>query len=364
MVYLNSSDHGPRILLSSFQATSQTGSDVLLDFDSPPISVTIALGPAMSYLPQNLAEAAWEIAGAEYHGACNCPVVPCSLAEAYGYFTYYFGGRNGPNIVPRMRQMVISSKVWDLQINNTQGAPLCAFTIFNETNPTNYLVGQDLLGATYFVVDQSNNQVAMARPVYDSPSEESNVVAFVGHGALIPSATLASNQPTNLPATLATTTTFPPKVSTSYAAASGFANVVITSHPAPSSTSTANRGGSNAASYVGVAVSGAFTLVVIAIMVMTMRFQRLNRKLARERIAAGILDLPEMPAKGPEEGMALEVLPEPKKPGDDGDPAAGPSGLTVFIPNPVELKMIERSEPKVLGLNTDWRKLPVENRLI
>lgn len=106
-VHAESSSQRPIILLSQIKASSQTGHKVLMTHDDTPYPVVVSLDLESSYLLQNIAEAIWQEAGAEYLEACGCPAVPCTSTESYNTFTYGFGGTNGPQIEMHLWTMVI-----------------------------------------------------------------------------------------------------------------------------------------------------------------------------------------------------------------------------------------------------------------
>ncbi|KAL1879871.1 hypothetical protein Daus18300_001710 [Diaporthe australafricana] len=195
-VHTESSSRAPTILLSHLKASSHIGHKALMTYDDNPYLVAINLGVEFSFLPQNIAEAIWQEAGAEYLEACGCPAVPCALTESYNTFTYGFGGTDGPQIEMHLWTMVIDRDVYDLQLDNTNGEPLCVFSVKNATNPASYAVGEDFLRNAYVVFDMSNDKIALAQGRFDSDAlHHSDVVLFTEYGAHIPSAQGASEQP-------------------------------------------------------------------------------------------------------------------------------------------------------------------------
>lgn len=291
MVYRDMENQGPRILLSYVKASSQSGVDILMGYEDHPSPVALILGTAFSTFPQTLAEAIWQVAGAEYLEECDCPAVPCRLSEGYGTLVYGFAGRSGPEITMHLRSMVVEQGVQDLRMNNTAGEPLCAFSITNGSNPSTYSIGEDFLRNAYAVFDWHNNEVALAQARMDSDAlNNSNVVPFAGHGAPIPSARIVNDQPMGLPTTLPTSTLFSSTTS-AYAAASGFGQIIASdsSDSTPTSIAEGYNGDSNivhnVAGDVGVAISATIAGILFAVVVYTIYYH--NTKLRLE--AKGML---------------------------------------------------------------------------
>lgn len=307
MVYRDTDYQGPRILLSYVKASSQSGDDILMRYEDDPSPVALKLGTAFSMLPQPLAEAIWQVAGAEWLEECNCPAVPCRLSEGYGTFVYGFAGRSGPEITMHLRSMVVEQEVQDLRMNNTAGEPLCAFSIINGSNPSSYNIGEDFLRNAYAVFDLRNNEVALAQARMDSDAlNNSKLVPFAGHGAPIPSARAVTEQPMGIPTSLPTSTFFSSIMST-YAAASGFGQVIV-SNPSES-TPIAVAGGSNGegsnthnvASDVGVATSATLVGVLSAAVAYTIYYHKKKLQLK----AKGMLSTPSPEPEPQQSGVDL-----------------------------------------------------------
>lgn len=198
----------PRVLLSYVKASSPSGDDILMGYEDHPTPVALNLSTAFSTLPQTFAEAFWEVAGAGYNEACNCPTILCRLSEGRGTFTYGLAGRSGPRITVYLRTMVVEQEVLDLRMNKN-GEPLCAFSINNGSSPVTYNLGEDFLRNAYAVFDLHNDKVALAQARMDSDAlNNSNVMPFASHGAPIPLARNVDVQPTVVPTNLPTSTVF------------------------------------------------------------------------------------------------------------------------------------------------------------
>lgn len=184
-----------------------------MSYDDKPYLVALDLGVNFSTFPQRIAEAIWEVAGAEYLEQRGYHAVPCALTETNNTFTYGFDGANGPQIKMHLWTMIIAQKTYDLHLNNTDGEALCVFSVLNSTNSTSHTLGQDFLRNAYVVFDLHNEMVALAQGRSDSDAlNNSDLVLFDEYGASIPLAQLDRQQPKAFPAkqspiTLTSTTT-------------------------------------------------------------------------------------------------------------------------------------------------------------
>lgn len=168
-----------------------------MSYDDSPYPVALNLGAASSTFPQNIAEAIWKEAGAEYHEESGSPSIPCALAESDKTFTYGFGGASGPQIKTHLWTMIIDQKTRDLHLNNAFGEPLCVFSVLNSTNSTSYTLGQDFMRNAYVVFDMHNDKIALAQGRTDSGAlNNSDVVRFEKYGAPIPMVQLIPEQST------------------------------------------------------------------------------------------------------------------------------------------------------------------------
>lgn len=172
-----------------------------MSYDDIPYPVALNLGVEFSTFPQNIAEAIWEEAGAEYLGRHGCPAVPCALTETNNTFTYGFDGADGPQIKMHLWTMIIAQKTYDLHLNNTDGEALCVFSVLNSTNSTSHTLGQDFLRNAYVVFDNHNKKIAVAQGRSDFDAlKNSDLVPFEEYGASIPSTRLVPQQPKAVPA--------------------------------------------------------------------------------------------------------------------------------------------------------------------
>ncbi|KAK7739859.1 hypothetical protein SLS53_005452 [Cytospora paraplurivora] len=201
--------------LTSLHATSSSGTDELTSTQFP-IKGILDSGTTVTYVPTDLAEEVWKEAGAVYNPDLELPLIPCSMVDSDGYFSFGFAGPNGPKINVAMDELIFDLNN-DVGLSQTfssgdyEGQEACEFGIQNDTG-SDYYFGDTFLRSAYVVYDLQNYQIAMAPTNFNAT--DSNIVAFASKGALIPSATLASNQSQ---ATATSTFTQP-----AYAAKDGF----------------------------------------------------------------------------------------------------------------------------------------------
>lgn len=178
--------------LTSVSASSSSGTDVLASNGALP--AVLDSGTTLTYLPQDLAELAWEEAGAVWTPEAGGACVPCSFSSSNGVFVYQFGGSGGPSINVSMSELTMplsSGPAPQFPSGPYQGQGACLFGIQNTTGEP-FLLGDTFLRSAYVVYDLVNNEIALAQTDFDATS--SNIVPFASYGASIPSATKASDQ--------------------------------------------------------------------------------------------------------------------------------------------------------------------------
>ncbi|SPQ18362.1 1741a2b6-8dd7-4e65-998f-5ba5d78b271f [Thermothielavioides terrestris] len=243
-----------KVALTSLEAISPSGQDTLTS-TAFPIAVVLDSGTTLSYLPTDLAMQIWKEAGAEYSAHYGTAIIPCSMQNSQGYFSFGFAGPGGPRINVTMDELVLDvSTDGGPQFTSGQykGETICEFGIQNISSSP-YLLGDTFLRSAYVVYDLVNNEVGIAQT--DFNSTESNVVAFASMSATIPSATVAPSQAevTNRP-----TVTVP-----AYAASKGFTDL------SASGTAASTSAEQNAATPTPSRASTGQMLVVSLTMLLT-----------------------------------------------------------------------------------------------
>ncbi|KAL2021649.1 hypothetical protein VTK56DRAFT_7002 [Thermocarpiscus australiensis] len=236
------------VALTSLEAVSPSGRDTLTSEEFP-IPVVLDSGTTLSYLPTDLAQQAWHEVGAMYSSEFQVAVVPCSMQNSKGYFSFGLAGPNGPRINVTMDELVLDLTSGQPPVFTSgpyRGQDVCEFGIQNFSSSP-FLLGDTFLRSAYVVYDLANNQIGIAAT--DFNSTKSNVVAFPSLSAAIPSATVAPGQ--------SQVTSRPSVTTPAYAASSGFTD------------SAATGSTKNAAPGVAPAFGNAQVLVVAITMLLT-----------------------------------------------------------------------------------------------
>ncbi|KAL7796822.1 aspartic peptidase domain-containing protein [Trichoderma ceciliae] len=197
----------------SVEATSPSGTDTLSTSQNPLIAV-LDSGTTLTYLPQDMAEEAWNEVGASFNNDLGLAVVPCSVGSTDGFFSFTFAGPDGPRINVTLSELVLDlfdgGPATRFSSGPNKGQSICEFGIQNTTGSP-FLLGDTFLRSAFVVYDLVNNQIAIAPTNFNST--QTNVVAFQSSGAPIPSSTAAPNQ---------SNTGHPPSTQSGLSAASGF----------------------------------------------------------------------------------------------------------------------------------------------
>ncbi|KAM5343395.1 hypothetical protein ACJ41O_011932 [Fusarium nematophilum] len=182
------------IPLTSVSASSSTGTDNLTS--QLPLSIPLILGTPLSVLPQDLAFEIWAIAGVRDVARGQLPLIPCSLRDSEGIFTLGFGGDEGVQINMTMKELVLDEGIYDPELFPTDDERLCVFGITNSTKWTSWILGESFFRSAYTAIDLDNKMVAIAPSKINADPTKSDVVAFNGNGAPIPSARQLTDLPT------------------------------------------------------------------------------------------------------------------------------------------------------------------------
>lgn len=224
------------VALTSVNAVSPTGNDTLTSSQFP-IPVVLDSGTTLSYLPTDLATEIWKEAGAIYSADLTLAVIPCSMAQSAGVFTFGFAGPAGPRISVDMTELVLpltTGAAPSFSSGPYEGQAACEFGIQNSSSDP-FLLGDTFLRSAYVVYDLVNNEIGIAATDFNSTS--SNIVAFPSYGAQIPSATLAPNQ--------SQATATPADTMPAFVASAGFHQTATASSGSSSSGSGSGSSGSS-----------------------------------------------------------------------------------------------------------------------
>ncbi|TQV96962.1 hypothetical protein V2A60_000402 [Cordyceps javanica] len=185
--------------LTSVDGHSSSGSDSFSS-SSFPITALLDSGTTLSYLPTDITQQIWQEVGAAYSQSLGIAVVPCNIAGSGAYFSFGFGGSQGPVINVTMDELVLDQAGVSVSSGRHKSTAACSFGIQAQSastdgSPNTYLLGDSFLRSAYVVYDLENNQVAIAPTKFNASS--SNVVPFPSKGAPIPSSTPAPNSTTS-----------------------------------------------------------------------------------------------------------------------------------------------------------------------
>ncbi|KAL6701415.1 aspartic peptidase domain-containing protein [Trichoderma pleuroticola] len=180
--------------LYSVQASSPSGTDTL-STQAETLTAVLDSGTTLTYLPQDMAEQAWNEVGATFSDELGIAVVPCSVGNINGHFAFTFAGANGPTINVTLSELVLDlfsgGPPPQFSSGPNKGQSICEFGIQNTTDAP-YLLGDTFLRSAFVVYDLVNNEIGIAPTNFNST--QTNVVAFASSGAPIPSSTSAPNQ--------------------------------------------------------------------------------------------------------------------------------------------------------------------------
>ncbi|OAA73433.1 Peptidase A1 [Cordyceps fumosorosea ARSEF 2679] len=183
------------VALTSVEGHSSSGSDSFSS-TSFPITALLDSGTTLSYLPTDITQQIWQEVGAAYVQSLGVAVVPCNIAGTGAYFSFGFGGSQGPRINVTMDELVLDQAGVSLSNGRHKNTAACVFGIQAQSastdgSPNTYLLGDSFLRSAYVVYDLVNNQVALAPTKLNATA--SNVVPFPSKGATIPSSTLVAD---------------------------------------------------------------------------------------------------------------------------------------------------------------------------
>ncbi|UPK93950.1 hypothetical protein LCI18_004885 [Fusarium solani-melongenae] len=153
--------------------------------DNLALGVILDSGSTLTYLPTSLAEAVFEIVGADYEQGASTAYVPCDLANASGNLTFSFS--SPAEITVPLSELVLDfTDVTGRRLRFDDGEPACMFGIAPSPGGTNVL-GDTFLRSAYVVFDLGNNEVSLAQSNFDA--DGSDVVEIGSGDGAVPAAT-------------------------------------------------------------------------------------------------------------------------------------------------------------------------------
>jgi hypothetical protein len=183
------------VAFTSLTISSSSGSDTL----TPPgyaEAVILDSGTTFTYVPDDLAEAIYNVVGAQFNSEAGLALCVCSTGFVEGTIDFGFAGADGPVIKVPISELVYP--VYDNDGNQPtlqNGDTVCSFGIEPSSSlgsDVALLFGDTILRSAYVVYDLFNARIGLAQTVFNST--KSNIVAFESAGAQIPSATTVTNE--------------------------------------------------------------------------------------------------------------------------------------------------------------------------
>jgi hypothetical protein len=152
------------------------------------LAVLLDSGTSLTYLPDTMAEAIYQVVGAQYDSAQGAAYVPCSLSSNSTTLDFTF---SSPTISVTMDELVIPFSTGSGgSVTFPDGTPACLFGIGLAGSGSSVL-GDTFLRSAYVVYDLSNNEISIAQTKFNATS--SNVVEIGTGAATVPNAALVSN---------------------------------------------------------------------------------------------------------------------------------------------------------------------------
>ncbi|KAF4637171.1 hypothetical protein G7Y89_g918 [Cudoniella acicularis] len=151
-------------------------------------AVLLDSGSSLTYLPDAMTEAIYEMVGAQYDSEEGAAYVPCSLASNSSTLGFTF---TTPTIQVTMDEMVIPVTASNGRpLTFSDGTKACLFGIAPAGTGTAVL-GDTFIRSAYLVYDLANNEISIAQTNFNATS---NNVVEIGTGtSAVPSATNVQN---------------------------------------------------------------------------------------------------------------------------------------------------------------------------
>ncbi|KAF5008392.1 hypothetical protein FDECE_5330 [Fusarium decemcellulare] len=158
--------------------------------DDLALGVILDSGSTLTYLPSTLAEAIFDLVGADYQEGDNIAYVPCDLADDTGNFTFRFS--DPAEITVPLSEMVLDvTDITGRQLSFDNGEPACMFGIAPSPSSTSIL-GDTFMRSAYVVFDLENNEVSLAQSNFNATG--SDIVEIGSGDGAVPAAT-GANEP-------------------------------------------------------------------------------------------------------------------------------------------------------------------------
>ncbi|ESZ94988.1 hypothetical protein SBOR_4608 [Sclerotinia borealis F-4128] len=155
------------------------------------LAVLLDSGSSLTYLPDAMTEAIYEMVDAQYDSSDGAAYVSCSLASNTSALNFTF---TSPTIQVTMDELVIPVTSTDgRQLTFTDGTPACLFGIAPAGDSTSVL-GDTFIRSAYIVYDLANNEISLAQTNFNATS--TSVVEITTGTTSVPGAILVANAAT------------------------------------------------------------------------------------------------------------------------------------------------------------------------
>jgi len=160
--------------LSSLSAANQS------IFNDNPIPVLLDSGSSLSYLPDNYAQALYQIFNAQYDSQSGAAVVNCNMQSSSATVDFSF---SGVQISVPMNELVIID-------GYRRGRAICILGISSAGDSTAVL-GDTFLRSAYVVYDLNNNEISLAATNFNATSSNIQEISTGSNG--VPGASQVAN---------------------------------------------------------------------------------------------------------------------------------------------------------------------------
>ncbi|KEY67154.1 hypothetical protein S7711_03014 [Stachybotrys chartarum IBT 7711] len=151
------------------------------------LGVLLDSGSTLTYLPDNLVEAIYNITNAVYQENEGVAFVPCALGEQTANMTFTFS-EPAAIAVPISELVIDLVDVTGRQLSFANGVPACLFGVAPAGDST-IVLGDTFLRSAYVVYDLENNEISLAQTVFNATESD---IAEIGTGSrAVPLATAA-----------------------------------------------------------------------------------------------------------------------------------------------------------------------------
>lgn len=165
---------------------TQGGATTNMSSGQLPAPVVLDSGTSLTYLPDNIAQAIFNVVGAQYDSMQGTAFAPCSLVNTDATLDFTF---SKPTISVPMNELILGSS-GEMTLSNGESA--CVFGIAPAQGNIPIL-GDTFIRSAYIVYDIASNQISIAQTNFNSTQD--NIMEI---GNSIPDATTVTNPVTSI----------------------------------------------------------------------------------------------------------------------------------------------------------------------